>query len=58
MDVLPEVELELEEAELLQEVEEEEEEGGEDRGLNDLREVEETLARVQIAPTAPHLWGY
>ncbi|KAI4893378.1 hypothetical protein NFI96_022502 [Prochilodus magdalenae] len=57
MEVLQEVEPELEEAELLQEVDEEEEEGkgGEEKGLSELRELEETLARVQIAPSAPHL---
>ncbi|XP_072519343.1 dynein regulatory complex subunit 7 isoform X2 [Salminus brasiliensis] len=51
MEVLPEVESELEEADL-QEGEDAEEGGGEDEGLRELRELEETLARVQIAPSA------
>uniref|UniRef100_W5KQ75 Dynein regulatory complex subunit 7 n=1 Tax=Astyanax mexicanus TaxID=7994 RepID=W5KQ75_ASTMX len=53
MEMLPEVEPELEEAELQEEeAEQEEEEGGEDGGLSELRELEETLAKVQIAPSA------
>ncbi|KAG9272008.1 dynein regulatory complex subunit 7 [Astyanax mexicanus] len=56
MEMLPEVEPELEEAELQEEeAEQEEEEGGEDGGLSELRELEETLAKVQIAPSAAQL---